>query len=76
VTTERNLDQPRPHGLVLYNSFVLTAVLIGALCHGASCAADNVSLEDFQFQIGRTSYHAAARRAQRRRFQIDRFGRS
>jgi hypothetical protein len=51
-------DATHPHGLVLHNSFVLTAVLIGALCHGSSCAADNVLLEDLRFQIGRTSYHA------------------
>jgi hypothetical protein len=48
-------DATHPHGLVLHNSFVLTAVLIGALCHGSSCAADNVLLEDLRFQIGRTS---------------------
>ena len=50
-------DATRPHGLVLHNSLVLLAVLIGALCHGSSCAADNVLLEDLRFQIGHTSYH-------------------
>lgn len=51
-------DAPRPQGLGLRNGFVLAAVVVGVLCHGSNCAADNVTLEDIRFQIGRMSYRA------------------